>query len=285
LPRDISTLVIYYNVDLFKKYNVDDPAELFKQGKWDWDNFSRVAMELTHEDEKVYGFSMSNWWGPWGWFVYSGGGSLFNADRTACGLTAPGSQKGLQFMADLFSKDKVAPPPGIEGGVGETEFLAGSIGMFPNGRWMTPGMRQNAKYNWSVVEMPKGPGGNKTWLFWGPYVISAKTKYPDQAWTVLKALTSPEMQAKVAALGTNIPSNKDPDAVDAFLNSKPPEDNNPFIAGASYAMAEIPLYTGNWGDIVDGQYQPNVDKIIFGQATVEEATTAACQGADPLFKK
>jgi len=284
LPRDISTLVLYYNKDLFEKYGVDDPAELMAKGEWNCENFERVAKELTHEDEKVYGFSMSNWWGPWGWFLYSHGGNMFNAERTACGLTDPNSQKGLQFMSDLFNVDKVAPPPGIEGGVGETEFLSGSIGMFPNGRWMTPGMRENAKFNWAVVEMPNC-GKQSTWLFWGPYVMSAKTQYPEQAWTVLKALTSPEVQAQVAALGTNIPSNKDQAAVDAFMNSKPPDDNTPFIAGASYAQAEIPLYTGNWGDIVNGQYQPNIDNILYGKATVEEATQAACEGADPLFKQ
>jgi multiple sugar transport system substrate-binding protein len=285
LPRDISTLVIYYNKDLFKKYAVDDPATLAAAGKWDWANFERVSKELTHPADKIYGFSMSNWWGLWGWFVYSGGGNLFNADRTACGLTDAGSIKGLQFMSDLFLKDKVAPAPGVEGGVGETEFHAGTIGMFPNGRWMTPSDRQNDKFDWGVVEMPKGPGGNSTWLFWGPYVISAKTKYPDQAWTVIKALTSADVQAQVAALGTNIPSNKAKAAVDAFLNSKPPADNTPFIAGAAYAQAEIPLFTGNWGDIVNGQYQPNIDKIFASKATVEEAAKAACDGANPLFKK
>lgn len=285
LPRDISTLVIYYNKDLFKSKGVDDPAELAAAGKWDWENFRRVADELTDPANKTYGFSMSNWWGLWGWFVYSGGGSLFNADRTACGLTTPESQAGLQFMADLVLVDKVAPPPGVEGGVGETEFLAGQIGMFPNGRWMTPGMRQNAKFDWGVVEMPKGPGGNSTWLFWGAYAISAKTKYPQQAWEALKALTSPDIQAKVAALGTNIPSRKEQVGVDAFLSSKPPADNQPFIAGASYAQAEIPLFTGNWGDIVNSQYQPNIDKIFAGQLSVADAVKAACTASDPLFKK
>ena len=163
--------------------------------------------------------------------------------------------------------------------------MAGSIGMFPNGRWMTPGMRENAKFNWGVVEMPEGPGGKTTWLFWGPYVVNAKTKYPEQAWTVLKALTSPEVQAQVAALGTNIPSNKDQAAVDAFLNSKPPDDNQPFVAGAAYAMAEIPLFTGNWGDIVNGITSRSIDKILADMATVEEAAKEACDGADPLFNK
>jgi multiple sugar transport system substrate-binding protein len=284
LPRDISTLVMYYNKDLFKKYGADDPATLQAQGKWDWPNFERVALQITHPADKIYGFSVSDWWGLWGYFVYAGGGSLFNSDRTACGLTDPGSIAGLQFMAKLFLVDKVAPPPGMEGGVGETEWHAGTVGMFPNGRWMTPSDRQNDKFDWAVVEMPKG-AVSSTWLFWGGYDVNAKTAHPQQAWTVLKALTSPEVQARVAALGTNIPSNKGQAGLDAFLNSKPPADNTPFINGAAYAQAEIPLFTGNWNDIVGGQYQPNIDKIFAGQLSPEAAAKAACDGANPLFHK
>ncbi len=285
LPRDISTLVIYYNKDLFKAKGVDDPAELARQGKWNWENFLRVAKELTEPEKKIYGFSMTNWWGPWGYFIYAAGGSLFNEDRTACGLDNPKSQAGLQFMADLFLKHKVATQPGIEGGVGETEFIAGQAGMLPNGRWMTPAMRENAKFDWGVVEMPEGPGGKATWLFWGPYVVSAKTKYPQQCWTVIKALTSAEVTGKVAALGTNIPPRKDPAAVEAFLKSTPPADNQPFIAGAAYAQAEIPLFTASWDGVVNKYYQPAVDEIMSGKKSVAEATKAACEATNPLFKK
>ena len=40
--------------------------------------------------------------------------------------------------------------------------------------------------------------------------MSAKTKYPEQAWTVLKALTSPEVQAQIAALGHQHPIQQSP---------------------------------------------------------------------------
>ena len=187
----------------------------------------------------------------------------------------------MQFLADMFTA-KIAPPPGVKGTAGESGFLAGTAAMIPNGRWFTPSVRANAKFNWGVVEMPEGPGGKKTWLFWGPYLINAKTKNPDKAWTVLKALTSPEVEGKVAAMGSNIPSNKGQAGVDMFLNSKPPEDNTPFIKGADYAMAEIPLFTANWGDVVDAIYQPAVDKIIAGEASVADATAgiAAVPGSD-----
>ncbi len=283
LPRDISTLVMYYNKDLFREKGLDDPADLAAKGQWNWDTFRKAAIALTDPSRMQYGFSMGNWWGVWGWFVLSGGGSLFNADRTFCNLTDPGSIKGLQFMADLFLKNKVAPPPSVEGGVGEADFHAGNVAMFPNGRSMTSAMRQD-KFDWGVVEMPEGPGGKKTWLFWGPYLISAKTQHPQEAWTVLKELTSPEVQARIAALGASIPSNKNKAAVDAFLNSRPPADNTPFITGVDYANTEMALFTANFGD-VNSTYQTAIDTIFAGRSTPEQAASQACDRATSLFKQ
>jgi len=283
LPRDISTLVMFYNQDMFKAKGLKDPADEVKAGNWTWDTFRKDAMALTDTANKQYGFAWSDWWGVWGYFVNGAGGSFFNADRTACALNSDASQKGLQVLSDMMLKDKSTTAPGVEGGASETTFVNGQVAMYPNGRWFVPSMRQNAKFNWAVVEMPKGDV-QSTYLFWGAYEISAKTKYPQQAWTVIKALTSPDVQAKVAALGTNIPSNKAQTAIDAFLASKPPADNQPFIAGAAYATAEATLTTGSWNDIGNA-YQAAVDDIIQGKASVADATKAACDKANPMFTK
>ncbi len=278
LPRDISTLVMYYNKDLFKAKGLEDPADLAANGQWNWDAFRKAAIALTDQSTKQYGFSMSNEWGPWGWFVMSGGGSLYSGDRTACNLTDPGSIKGLQFMADLFLKDKVGPPPGP---YNEADFHAGSVAMFPNGREMTAAMRQD-RFDWGVVEMPEGPVGKKTWLFWDPYLISATTQHPQEAWAVVKELTSPEVQARLAALGNSIPSNKA--ALDAFLNSRPPADNTPFVRSVDYAEPEMALFTANFG-VVNAAYQTAIDRILADRATPEEAASQACDAANPLFRK
>ena len=283
LPGDISTLVMYYNKDMFKARGLADPAELAAKGQWNWEAFHQAALALTNPAAKQYGFSMSDWWGLWGWFVMSGGGSLYNADRTACNLTDLGSIQGLQFMADLVLKDRVAPPPSAEGSASEAAFHAGNAAMFPSGRWMTPRVRQDT-FDWAVVEMPEGPGGKKTWLFWNPYLISAKTHHPQEAWTVLKELTSPKVQARLAALGANIPSNQDKTAMDAFLNSKPPMDNAPFVNGLDYAQAEMALFTANSGAI-SSAYQTAIDTIFAGRATPQEAASRACDTTNPLFMK
>ncbi len=279
LPADISTLVMYYNKDLFRAKGLEDPASLAAKGQWNWDTFRSAALALTDPAAKQYGFALNNDWGPWGWFVLSGGGSFYNSDRTTCNLTDPGSIAGLQYMSDLFSKDHVGPPPNPQN---ENEFHAGSIAMFPNGRWMTPRMRQDG-FDWGVVEMPEGPAGKRTWLFWNAYLINARSQHPDLAWLALKELTSPEVQARLAQLGSIMPARTEVSVQDAFLNSRPPSDNSPFTTGLNYAQSQTALFTGK-STAVRQAYQTAVDRIEADRATPMDAASEACNTANPLLR-
>jgi multiple sugar transport system substrate-binding protein len=280
VPRDVSTMAIYYNADLFKAKNLPTPSERMKQGKWNWDTLRSSAKGLTNGTD-TYGLGLADWWGPWGYFVYAAGGSFFNKDRTATNLDSPESVAGLQYLSDLVNVDKSVPLPTAANVDAEALFNAGKLGMIINGRWFTPGVREKAKFAWDVEELPMGKV-NATWLFWGPYIMNAKTTNPDAAWKVMKAITSAEAMGKVAAMGTNIPARKDQSAVDMFLKSTPPANNAAFIAGTKYATSEIPLWTGNWGVFMDKNVQPMVDKVINGQLSaadfgkqIKDATTKA----------
>ncbi len=282
IPRDVSTMVIYYNADLFKAKNLPTPSELMKQGKWNLDSLRSTAKALTGGD--TYGLGLADWWGPWSYFVYASGGNLFNADKTATGLDSADSTAGLQYLSDLINVDKSVPLPTAANVDAEALFNAGKIGMMINGRWYTPGVRAAAKFTWDVEELPKGKA-NATWLFWGPYVVNAKTANPDAAWKVLKALTAADAMGKVATMGTNIPARKDQAAVDAFLKATPPTNNQAFINGTKYATSEIPLWTANWGEYMDKNVRPTVDKVINGKMTGADAGKAIKAATDPLFKK
>jgi len=282
IPRDVSTLAIYYNADLFKAKNLPTPSELMKQGKWDWDNFRSTAKALTGGD--TYGLGLADWWGPWSYFVYAAGGSLFNKDKTATGLDTPESVAGLQYLSDLINVDKSVPLPTAANVDAEALFNAGKIGMMINGRWFTPGVRQNAKFKWDTEEMPKGKV-NATWLFWGPYVMNAKTANPAAAWKVMKAITSASAMGKVADMGSNIPARKDQAAVDSFLKSSPPANNQSFVNGTKYATSEIPLWTADFNEYMNKQVQPMVDKVINGKLSAADMGKGIKAATDPLFKK
>ncbi len=284
LPRDVSTFALYLNMDLINEAGAPDPRELAKEGKWDWNAFLDVAQKTRALGSDVYGYGASAWWGPNGVWINAAGGSFFNADRTACGLNTPEALKGLDFQRSLYAEYDVAVPYGEDP---EPPFRAGKVAMFQNGRWATPGVR-TVTFNWDVVELPKGPNGTPgNWLFWGAYVINAKTEHPEEAWKLVQALTTAQTQGKVAALGANIPSRVSQEALNAFLTFTPPANNQAFlngIADSAKPTAEGPLWAGSWPEF-DKIVGPAIQAVLTGSTTVDDFGATICDQANKVFTK
>jgi multiple sugar transport system substrate-binding protein len=282
LPRDVSTFALYLNLDLINEAGAPDPRELAKEGKWDWNAFLDVAQKTRALGSDVYGYGASAWWGPYGVWLNASGGGFFNADRTACALSTPESLKGLDFQRSLYQDFDVATPYGEDP---EPPFRAGKVAMFQNGRWATPGVR-TVEFEWDVVELPAGPNGAPgNWLFWGAYVINAKTEHPEEAWKLVQALTTAQTQGKVAALGANIPSRVSQEALDAFLTFTPPANNQAFlngIADAAKPTAEGPLWAGSWPEF-DKIMGPAIQGVLTGATTVDDFGATICDEADKVF--
>lgn len=283
LPRDVSTFALYLNLDLIAEAGADDPRELAKEGKWNWEAFLDVAKKVQALGSDVYGYGANAWWGPYGVWINSAGGSFYNEDRTACGLDTPEAIAGLTFERQLYVEDKVAVPYGEDS---EPPFMAGKVAMFQNGRWATPGVRANAKFNWDVVELPTGASGQGNWLFWGAYVVNANTKQPEEAWKLVQLLTTADTQGKIAALGANIPSRMSQEAFDAFLTFTPPANNQAFlngIADENKSTAEGPIWAGSWPNY-DSIMGPLVSKVLNGELTIEDYQKTICIEANKAFQ-
>ena len=282
LPRDVSTFVLYLNLDLIAEAGADDPRELAKEGKWDWEAFLDVAKKVTALGSDIYGYGANAWWGPYGVWLNAAGGGFFNEDRTACALDTDASIAGLTFERKLYVEEKVAVPYGEDS---EPPFMAGKVAMFQNGRWATPGVRANAKFNWDVVELPTGANGQGNWLFWGAYVVNAKTAHPEEAWKLVQALTTAETQGKISALGANIPSRVSQEAFDAFLTFTPPANNQAFLNGIdpkNKPTAEGPLWAGSWPDY-DAVMGPMISSVMNGEMTIEDFKAKICTEANKAF--
>jgi multiple sugar transport system substrate-binding protein len=284
LPRDVSTFALYLNLDLINEAGAPDPRELAANGEWNWDSFLDVAQKTRALGSDIYGYGASAWWGPYGVWLNASGGGFFNEERNACALNTPESLAGLEFQRSLYQDFDVATPYGEDP---EPPFRAGKIAMFQNGRWATPGIR-TVEFNWDVVELPAGPNGTPgNWLFWGAYVINAKTEHPEEAWQLVQALTTAETQGQVAALGANIPSRVSQEALDTFLTFTPPDNNQAFlngIADAAQPSAEGPLWAGSWPEF-DQIMGPAIQGVLTGATSVEEFGTTICDEADKVFTK
>jgi multiple sugar transport system substrate-binding protein len=282
LPRDVSTFALYLNLDLIAEAGAPDPRELAANGEWDWDAFLDVAQKTRALGSDIYGYGASAWWGPYGVWLNAAGGGFFNEDRNACALDTPESLAGLTFQRSLYQEYDVATPYGEDP---EPPFRAGKVAMFQNGRWATPGVR-TVEFEWDVVELPNGPQGTPgNWLFWGAYVVNAKTEHPEEAWALVRALTTAETQGKVSALGANIPSRVSQEALDAFLTFTPPANNQAFLNGIAPAAdptAEGPLWAGSWPQF-DQIMGPAIQGVLTGATTVEQFGATICDEANKAF--
>ncbi len=281
LPRDVSTFAIYLNNDLIAEAGADDPRALAAAGEWDWAAFNDVATKVAALGGENKGFAMDAWWGPYGYFINAAGGSFFNDDRTACALDTEQSIEGLSAMQAMYSGDTAVP----YGEGGEAPWKAGTVGMYMNGRWATPGARADAAFNWDVVQLPTGPGGTQgNWLFWGAYVVNVNTEHPQEAWDLVQALTTADTQAMVSELGANIPSRQSDDAISAFLGFTPPENNQAFINGLSDSpTAEGPLWAGSWPEY-SGVMDAAVTALVNNERTLDDFQANICSETAVAFE-
>ncbi len=158
------------------------------------------------------------------------GGDYYSEDGTKCLINTPESIAGLQWLADLHNKWKVAIPydanadaqkllPGKNIAIAVlTSFFAGAA----------PSVIGD-KFKWTVLPPPIGPSGKfETQVSSDGIAMSKITKHPQEAWEVVKAYaskdhglnrflnglgspgsrndiwTAPEFKQKVPLLATNI---------------------------------------------------------------------------------
>ena len=224
IPKDFSTLVLYYNVDLFKKYGVGMPND-----NWTWDDLRNAANQLTvrkGNSVKVYGFKVETWasWLPA--FVWANGGEYMDKANKKWLLGKPPYLKrnaeAYQFLADMMNKYKIAPDPMTSKGLGgEGAFAAGRVAMCAYGRWAVLRFKKITSFKWRVAELPKAPktGKRASTVFATSYAIYKKSQKKAAAWTLVKYLTGVEGQKEVAKAGLAIPSRKSVAMSPDFLKS------------------------------------------------------------------
>ncbi|MCP4967835.1 MAG: sugar ABC transporter substrate-binding protein [bacterium] len=278
LPRDVSTFGLYVNLDLIAEAGVANPLELEANGEWDIAAFNEVVDGVAALGGEIRGYGQSAWWGPYGAWMNNAGGGFFTADRSACGLDSDESIAGLTALRDLYSGDSVIP----YGEDPEPPFRAGTVGMFQNGRWATPGIR-TVDFNWDVVGLPEGAAGPGNWLFWGAYVVNANTADPEKAWALVEALTEASVQAQISGLGANIPSRVSQEALDAFLTFSPPDNNQAFLNGLQNdPSTEGPLWAGSWPEFVT-LMDSEIQAVVTGARDIADFQANICTETSAAF--
>ena len=248
IPRDVSNLVIFYNKDLFKKYGVSYP----KYG-WTYNNLIKSAQKLakdgnfgiSFEENPLYFLSYLVMYGEW-----TNADTLNYFDKDI--LSKLQIKKALNIYADQRYKYHISPLKEELGSMTSGQmFLQGKLGMYFSGRWMVPKLREDAKFDWDVVEFPTLAGKEKSSVLTDAsgWAMSKTSKHKKEAVLLIKYLSSQKVVQEFAKSGLIVPARIDAANSKSFNDGKKPLNYKAFLNAAQNSRP-TPV-TVNYNEILD----------------------------------
>ena len=245
MPQNISSLVAYYNPDVFDGAGVERPDD-----DWTWEDFRRISLDLTSGDVRGLGIDPNIVRiAP---FVWGNGGELVDDlhSPTRFTLSEPRARAALEFVVSLVREDEVVPTEReVAAQDLETRFITGKLGMFLSSRRHTPAFREVAGLDFDVLPLPVGsePAGI---LHSDAYCIARGSSASEAAADFIAFATGTDGQTITALAGRTVPSLKSVARSAAFLNPlHPPEHAAVFLDGIPH-MRRTPVIP-TWPEIED----------------------------------
>jgi len=286
---------LYYRKDVLAKAGVD-PATAFK----DLDSFKATLQAIKDKvpDVKPFGapgkkaYDLVHQVMP---FVWDNGGAELNADATQSTINTPEAQRGVEFMGDLitsglFDKSQLER----DGTQVENQFKGGRLAVWIGGPWVLGSIDRPEDDTWSdearenvgVAPMPTGPGGEAyTFVGGSDLMIFKSTKYPNEAWALVKFLSEDQTQIDYAKLLGMFPARLEPQQQVGETS----ENHKAFFEAIQTGRTYAPI--PQWGQI-ENAYKTRFGNILdsaagvgsdYSAATVKSQLDAAAKEADGLL--
>ena len=190
IPYGIDMEFIVYNKALF-----DEAGVAYPRDGWTIEEFVETSRKLTLDRDGDGRVDQYGYRGEINEATF--GGVFVSEDGSRALCDTPEVVEALRFNLDLVHKWRVAPSPAErrhEGGDVYTAFRQGKAAMMQSYTWCIPHLRERcAGMEWDVVGMPVAQR-RAHWASSAAYLVSADTRYPDEAWQLFKALISDEFQ-------------------------------------------------------------------------------------------
>jgi multiple sugar transport system substrate-binding protein len=279
LPQNLSSLVVYYNANLFRAAGVPLP-----RAGWTWDDFLASARALTRD--KTYGVGVEPSVIRLAPFVWSNRGDLVDdPDRpTALTLTKQtATRRAVDWFLDLQLVHRVVPPDAEEQSESsEARFLRGTLGMYLNSRVAVPTLRTIESFEWDVAPLPVAPGGvPASILHSDAYCMSAGAPDHRAAWRFIEFAMGRSGQEILARSGRTVPSRLDVAKSDAFLTpGRPPRSSQVFL-DAEPDLRAVP-HTATWSR-VEGEANKLLEEVFYGRVDRERGLRELEDKVRPLF--
>lgn len=285
MPQNISSLVVYYNKDLFDEAGLSYPDE-----GWTWADFLRMAKALTVDVDgdgvtDRYGVGMDPEVIRLAPFIWSSGAELVDdeTDPTRFAVDTPTAIQAMQDFFDLHSVHGVAPgDEQLESEDTETRFLNGTLGMVFSSRRDTPSFRTITDFGWDVAALPRRgqPAGI---LHSDAYCLTTASENKDTAWRFVEFALGPEGAPIVAASGRTVPSLIEVANSDAFLDPTQDPANSRVFLDTIPVIRRVPNIS-TWPEIEDAA-NAILEMGFFEGAPAEEIAQQLIDATTPIFAR
>ncbi len=208
-PTTMNALGIYYNRRLAREAGLDPdrpPETIAELEEW--------AAKLTVRDPATgrlarIGFVPIT---AHCWFWNHGGG-VFDLEHRKFTIDRPENVRALEWMTSMYKKVGMEDFRRLSAGFGKLDspqnpFFVGKMAMKEDGQWVTQFIREYAPdLDYGVMPFPSAVPGQPgvTSAIGSFWVIPQGTRHPEEAWTFLRWLISPEQSARFCAKLHNIP--------------------------------------------------------------------------------
>lgn len=284
MPQNLSSLVVYYNRDLFDQAGIAYPTD-----DWTWDDFLRTAQALTRDldgdgqtDQHGLGTDPSLFRvAP---FIWQNNGDLVNnpSNPTRLSLDDPQSRAAVAWFVELQTVHRVVPDAIAEQAENsESRFLNGRLAMFLNSRRGVPTYRTITDFDWDVAPLPQGLRRAGI-LHSDAYCMTTATQDKDAAWQFIAYAVSDEGQRLMSQSGRIVPSRKAVAESPAFLDPQAKPASSHIFIGHIEDIRAVPVMS-TWVDIEE-IVGKEIERAFYGQVSVDEAISTAIINSQEYFE-
>lgn len=283
IPQNLSSLVVYFNQELFAAAGLQPPAP-----DWTWSDFLVAARALTQDvdgDGRIdqYGAGIEPSLYRLAPFIWQNGGDVVDnpAQPTRLTLDSPAALEAFTWFTNLQVRERVVPDAVAESAISsENRFLQGTLAMYFNSRRGVPTYRTITDFRWDVAPLPRFRQAAGI-LHSDGYCMAAATRNKEAAWTFIEFANSATGQRLIAETGRTVPSLRQVAAEPVFLAPILPPQNSRVFLDTLPVMRQVPTIA-QWV-AVEETANREIERAFYGQISVPEAAATAVQLTQSYF--
>jgi multiple sugar transport system substrate-binding protein len=269
LPNSMSTVLLFYNKDLFDQANIAYPT-----ADWTWEDIDTAGASLSALGSDYYGIIQPDSYFEFFKLLEQSGGNLLNNAGTEFTVNSAAGREVVQMLKDR--RDNLVTPTATVCTDEWAFFKEGKTGMLVTGIWAFPTFNSTTdplSFNYDIVVEP-GNVQKATHVFSNAYCVSSDSKVKAEAFEFIKFITSNEACVKIRAdAGWELPPVTYDFVKTSYLSAASPANRAAVFDSMAYGISVPSFADSSLANDIITKY---IQKVTRDTMTVADAM-AACQ--------